>query len=531
MIRIFCRSYCKSSPLNTVSWTHLIPKNKAYVAGEWITASSGKTFPVLNPANRTELCHVPAMSSDEVHMAIQSAKVAQSSWSRRPAESRAAIIRDWARAIEENRDALAQLITAENGKTLSDSYAEVSSGVASLYWYAEEAKRIYGKVVPSLDVSNRRQLIHYRPVGVVGIVTPWNFPLSMITRKAGAALAAGCAVILKPAEDTPLSALAITHLAVSNAKLPAGLLNTITASRDPEGAQAIGEVLCKDPLVRLIGFTGSTSVGKRLYSQASVHGKRVLLELGGNAPFVVFSSANLDRAVKGMIASKFRCSGQVIVLPISFGYCPCCFLPSKTQTCVSANRILVEDCIYDEFVERTVAAVQQLKMGDGSEQNTRIGPLINEAAVNKVNMLVESAKEAGAKALVGGSLPTGEPFNRGCFYPPTVLADCSASMNCVRNEIFGPVAPICRFKTETEAIEMANGTAYGLAAYVYTNDIRQAWHFSEQVAFGMVGLNSPRVSSSEMPFGGIKDSGIGREGGPDALYEFMDLKTINWDLI
>ncbi|TPP64815.1 NAD-dependent succinate-semialdehyde dehydrogenase [Fasciola gigantica] len=332
----------------------------------------------------------------------------------------------------------------------------------------------------------------------------------MITRKAGAALAAGCAVVLKPAEDTPLSALAITHLAVSNAKLPAGLLNTITASRDPEGAQAIGEVLCKDPLVRLIGFTGSTSVGKRLYSQASVYGKRVLLELGGNAPFVVFSSANLDRAVKGMIASKFRCSGQ---------------------TCVSANRILVEDCIYDEFVERAVAAVQQLKVGDGSEQNTRIGPLINEAAVNKVNTLVELAKEAGAKALVGGSLPTGEPFNRGYFYPPTVLADCSASMNCVRNEIFGPVAPICRFKTETEAIEMANDTAYGLAAYVYTNDIRQAWHFSEQVAFGMVGLNSPRVSSSEMPFGGIKDSGIGREGGPDALYEFMDLKTINWDLI
>ncbi|KAA3677559.1 succinate-semialdehyde dehydrogenase [Paragonimus westermani] len=418
-------------------------------------AVSGKTFPVLNPANGKLLRTVPSMSSHEVQLAIASAKTNQEAWAKTPANERAGVIRRWADTIRENQEALAQLITAENGKTISDARVEVSASFGALEWYAEEAKRTYGSFVPAIHVTSRRQLIQHQPVGVVGVITPWNFPLAMITRKVGAAIAAGCAVVLKPAEDTPLSALALTQLALTSAQLPAGLLQIITASRDE--AEQVGNTLCTNPDVRLIGFTGSTAVGKMLYTKAAAHGKRVLLELGGNAPFLVFQSANLDRAVAGAVACKFRCSGQV-------------------------------------------------------------------------HNLVESAKTNGANAVVGGTLPNASKYAEGCFYPATVLADCAPNMVCVDNEIFGPVAPVIRFRSETEAIELANSTPYGLAAYLYTQEIRQAWHVAEQLQFGMIGVNSPRVSSIEMPFGGIKDSGIGREGGQHSLIEFMDVKTISWDL-
>ncbi|KAF8567245.1 hypothetical protein P879_08414, partial [Paragonimus westermani] len=489
------------------AWDQLIPSDAAFVSGSWMKAVSGKTFPVLNPANGKLLRTVPSMSSHEVQLAIASAKKTQEAWAKTPANERAGIIRRWADTIRENQEALAQLITAENGKTISDARVEVSASSGALEWYAEEAKRTYGSFVPAIHVTNRRQLIQHQPVGVVGVITPWNFPLAMITRKVGAAIAAGCAVVLKPAEDTPLSALALTQLAVTSAKLPAGLLQTITASRDE--AEQVGNTLCINPDVRLIGFTGSTAVGKMLYAKAAAHGKRVLLELGGNAPFLVFQSANLDRAVAGAVACKFRCSGQ---------------------TCVSANRIFVQDTIYEEFVHKLSAAVSSLTMGDGSLPETKLGPLINKAAVHKVHNLVESAKNSGAKAVVGGTLPNADKYAEGCFYPATVLADCAPNMVCVDNEIFGPVAPVIRFRSEPEAIELANSTPYGLAAYLYTQDIRQAWHVAEQLQFGMVGVNSPRVSSIEMPFGGIKDSGIGREGGQHSLIEFMDVKTISWDL-
>ncbi|OON13698.1 putative succinate-semialdehyde dehydrogenase [Opisthorchis viverrini] len=487
------------------SWDHLVPKQSAYVGGSWIQASSGKNFEVLNPANDEFIRSVPAMSTTEVRSAINSAVQSQSSWAARASDDRSKVVRQWAKSIRDNMEALAQLITTENGKTLPDARNEVASAIAALEWYAEEAKRTYGYFVPTLQGTSRRQLIHHQPVGVVGVITPWNFPVSMITRKVGAAVAAGCSVVLKPAEDTPLSALALTYLATSEAGLPAGVLNTVTTPRGSDGAEQVGNVLCSDANVRLIGFTGSTTVGKMLYHKASAYGKRVQLELGGNAPFIVFASANLDKAVSGAIATKFRCSGQ---------------------TCVSANRILVEESIYDQFVDKLTMAVSRLTMGDGTLPDTRLGPLINHAAVDKVHNLVESAKTAGAIVTIGGS----RPDSKGCFYPATVIANCNSEMACVRNEIFGPVAPIIKFRSQSEVIQMANDTDYGLAAYVYTQQISQAWQVAEKLQFGMIGINSPRVSSVEMPFGGVKGSGIGREGGPHALLEFMDVKTFSWDL-
>ncbi|CAH8443523.1 unnamed protein product [Dicrocoelium dendriticum] len=449
------------------------------------------------------------MSSAESHQAITAAVDSQKKWASRSTSERAEIIRHWAMAIRRNKEHLANLITAENGKILSSARTEVDSGVAALEWYAEESKRTYGYYVPTLLEVHREQLISHQPVGVVGVITPWNFPLAMITRKVGAALAAGCAVVLKPAEDTPLSALAIAHLATTEAKLPEGLLSILTAQRGKHGAEEIGSVMCSSPDVRLIGFTGSTNVGRMLYTKAATYGKRVLLELGGNAPFIVFRSADLDQAVSGAIVSKFRCSGQ---------------------TCVSANRFLVEDSIYDKFVQMLVASVSQLTMGDGRLPNTQLGPLINAAAVQKVHRFVEEAKTSGAKVLTGGSVPTSDQHQNGHFYPATVLIECTRDMSCVRNEIFGPVAPVLRFRSESEAIDLANATNHGLAAYIYTQQIQQAWSVARQLQCGMVGINSPRVSAAEMPFGGVKDSGIGREGGPHALVEFMDVKTINWDL-
>ncbi|CAL8108141.1 unnamed protein product [Calicophoron daubneyi] len=490
-------------------WYRLVPEEKTFVAGNWVTSASGRTFPVTNPANGHVLRTVPAMSSAAAEQAINAASTAQKIWATRPPNERASVIRRWAQSLRSNQEALARLITAENGKTISDARTEVSSGASGLEWYAEEVRRNYGYFVPPLQKSGRRQIVHHQPVGVIGVITPWNFPLSMITRKAGAALAAGCAVVLKPAEDTPLTALAITHLAVTEAGLPPELLSTITAARDVEGAQQIAETFCNHPDVRMIGFTGSTVVGKMIYKKAAAHAKRVLLEMGGNAPLLVFRSANLEKAVEGAIAAKFRCSGQ---------------------TCVCVNRIYVENDIYESFVQKLAEGVSKLKMGDGSIEDTKIGPLVNRKAVDKVEGLVNSAKKDGAIALVGGERPKDEEFAHGSFYPATVLSECHSEMACVRNEIFGPVAPVCRFSKEDEAFKLANQTPYGLAAYVYTQDIRQIWRASVELQYGMVGINTPWVSTPEMPFGGVKDSGIGREGGPHALEEFMDTKTICWDI-
>lgn len=495
---------------NIPAWKHLIFENRTYYAGDWRPAKSGETFSVVNPATNQHLCIVPATSTSEAESSIDVASRSQKDWASKPVGDRANVMQKWANSLRQNIDALAQLITAENGKSLSDAHAEVLSGATALEWYAEEAKRSFGYVVPSNRGRYRQQLIIHQPVGVVGVITPWNFPLSMVTRKVGAALAAGCSVIIKPAEDTPLSALAITQLGLQEADIPPGVLNVLTATKTPEGAEAIGNVLCSHPSVHLIGFTGSTKVGKMLYQKAASYGKRVLLEMGGNAPFIVFDSADINKAVTGAIACKFRCSGQ---------------------TCISANRIFVQSKIYEQFSTKFAEAASKLVIGDGSRQGVKLGPVINSIALAKVENLVTEALKDGAKPLLGAQGRLQSPqFANGFFYPTTVLINCQPSMRCMEQEIFGPVASLCRFDTEDEVIKLANDTSYGLAGYLYTTEIPQAWRVSELLQVGMVGINTGLVSTIELPFGGVKDSGMGREGGPHALLEFMNTKTLSWDV-
>nr|CAH8832334.1 unnamed protein product [Trichobilharzia regenti] len=504
-----------SNKMSTSSWQQLIPDNKALYSGKWQLSLSGKSFSVLNPATGERLRSVPACSKEECEVCVNLASVSQKEWAAKSPDERSSVIRKWADTIRENVDSLAALITAENGKSSSDARTEVLTGVSALEWYAEEAKRVYGYHVPSLRSHLRQQLIVHQPVGVVGVITPWNFPLSMITRKVGAALASGCSVIVKPAEDTPLSALAIAYLGVEKAGIPSGVLNVITAKGGGEGAEQVGDVFCRHPSVRLIGFTGSTKVGMALYAKAANSGKRVLLEMGGNAPFIIFDSANIEKAVDGTVGCKFRCSGQ---------------------TCVSANRIFVHERIYDKFVSRLSEAVSRLHMGNGANPNVNLGPVINENALNKIDSLVRSAIKSGAQAIVGGQGrlmgkdSSGFDYSKGYFYPATVLSNCHTKMECIEQEIFGPVASICRFKSEEEVIEAANETFYGLAGYIYTENINQAWRMADRLQVGMVGLNTGFVSTPELPFGGVKNSGIGREGGPHALHEFMNVKTITWDI-
>ncbi|CAH8466643.1 unnamed protein product [Heterobilharzia americana] len=504
-----------NSRISTSSWHQLVPENKALYSGKWESSLSGKSFPVFNPATGERLRSVPACSKEECEVCINTTSVSQKEWASKSPDERSSIIRKWADTIRENVDSLTALITAENGKSSSDARTEVLSGILALEWYAEEARRVFGRYVPSLRSHSKKQLIIHQPVGVVGVITPWNFPLSMITRKAGAALASGCSVIVKPSEDTPLSALAVSYLGVEKAGIPPGVLNVITAAAGEEGAQQVGDTLCTNPHVRLVGFTGSTKVGMMLYAKAANHGKRVLLEMGGNAPFIVFDSANLEKAITGTLGCKFRCSGQ---------------------TCVSANRIFVHESIYDKFVTKLSEAVSRLHMGDGANSNVNLGPVINMKALNKIEDLVRSAIENGAQALIGGQgrLVTKDSFgfdySKGYFYPATVLSNCHPKMACVEEEIFGPVASVCRFRSEESVIELANETSYGLAGYIYTEDMGQAWRMAEKLQVGMVGLNTGFVSTVELPFGGVKNSGIGREGGPNALHEFMDIKTITWDV-
>ncbi|MBA2780139.1 NAD-dependent succinate-semialdehyde dehydrogenase [Billgrantia kenyensis] len=467
--------------------------DKAYIAGQW--RQGERRFNVTNPATDEVLAEVPDLTADDARDAVAAAEAAWPAWRRQPVKQRAALLRAWFDAIMANQESLARLMTLEQGKPLAESRGEVAYGASFVEFYAEEAKRMAGETLPSHGVD-KRILVFREPIGVVAAITPWNFPLAMITRKCAPALAAGCPVVIKPAEATPLTALALAKLA-AEAGFPEGVLNVVTASRPAE----IGEVLTTDPRVRKVSFTGSTPVGKRLLTQCAGTVKKVSLELGGNAPFIVFDDADLDAAVEGAVASKYRNSGQ---------------------TCVCTNRLLVQAGVYDAFVEKLAARVAQLQVGNGLEEGVMQGPLINQAAVEKVTSHIDDALAKGGRLVCGG-----EPHALGgTFFQPTVIADVNAEMRVAREETFGPLAPVFRFDTDAEAIAMANATEFGLAAYFYASDYRRIWHVMEGLEYGMVAVNEGILSTELAPFGGVKESGLGREGSHHGLDEFTELKYV-----
>jgi len=468
-------------------------KTAAYINGEWVKAD--KTFSVINPATQDVIAEVSDLGEVEAGHAIEAAETAQKLWAQETGKSRAKILRKWFDLITESTDDLAQLITAECGKPLAESAGEVAYGASFVEWFSEEAKRIDGDTIPS-PIENARILTIKQPVGVCAAITPWNFPVAMITRKIAPALAAGCSVICKPAADTPLSALALAELA-EQAGFPKGVLNVVTSS----DSKTIGQTLCESPVVRKLSFTGSTATGKALMKQSAGTLKKLSMELGGNAPFIVFKDADIDSAVDGAIACKFRNAGQ---------------------TCVCANRFYIHEDVYDEFATKLTEKVKALKVGNGAEEGIDIGPLINEQGMNKVKDLVEDALEKGAEILTGG-----EPHEAGSqFYTPTVLGNTSKKMRLSCEEIFGPVAPLFKFSSEEEAIELANATEFGLASYFYGRDIGQIWRVAEALEYGMVAINAPILSTEVAPFGGIKESGFGREGSKYGIDEYVELKYI-----
>ncbi|MCK0768039.1 NAD-dependent succinate-semialdehyde dehydrogenase [Chromohalobacter canadensis] len=467
--------------------------DRAYIGGEW--RDSERRFAVTDPATGECLAQVPDLGADEARDAIAAAEAAWPQWRRRPAKERASLLRAWFERVMTNREALAQLMTLEQGKPIAESRGEVAYGASFIEYYAEEAKRIAGETLPGHG-ADKRILVMREPIGVVAAITPWNFPLAMITRKCAPALAAGCPVVIKPAEATPLTALALAKLA-DDAGLPAGVINVLTAEKPAE----IGHVLTTDPRVRKVSFTGSTPVGKRLLAQCAETVKKASLELGGNAPFVVFDDADLDAAVEGAIASKFRNSGQ---------------------TCVCTNRFLVQDGIYDAFIARFAERIAELKVGNGLDDDVTQGPLINTAAIDKVQAHIADARSKGARLVCGG-----EPHALGgTFFQPTLLADVTEDMHVAREETFGPVAPVFRFTDEAQAIAMANATEFGLAAYVYARDYRRIWQVMEGLEYGMVAINEGLLSTELAPFGGIKESGLGREGSHHGLEEYTELKYV-----
>ncbi|OCR23925.1 succinate-semialdehyde dehydrogenase [Pseudomonas syringae] len=465
---------------------------RAYVNGTWIEADDGATIAVTNPADGSVIAHVPALQAAETRRAIEAAESRFVTWREVPAAERARYLETWYALIMENQEDLALIMTAEQGKPLSESRGEIGYGASFVKWFAEEARRIYGDTIPA-PTADRRIVVLKQPIGVVAAITPWNFPNAMITRKCAPALAAGCTVLVKPSEMTPLSALALAVLA-ERAGIPAGVFSVLTGM--PAG---VGSEMTSNPAVRKLSFTGSTKVGKLLMSQCASTIKRLSLELGGNAPFIVFDDADLDLAIAGVMVSKFRNAGQ---------------------TCVCANRILVQDGIYDRFAERLSQAVAQLKVGDGLSEGVTIGPLINAAAVDKVGHHIGDALEKGASIAIGG-MPQGD----GLYVQPTVLLDATSDMLLASEETFGPVAPLFRFKDEAEALAMANSTPYGLGAYYFTQDIRRAFRVGERLEFGMVGLNTGIISMEVAPFGGMKQSGTGREGSKYGLDEFLEVKA------
>jgi succinate-semialdehyde dehydrogenase/glutarate-semialdehyde dehydrogenase len=467
-------------------------RTQAFIGGAWVDADDGATFAVTNPADLSPICNVASVGAVETERAIAAAEAALPAWRAKTAKERSALLRKWFELMMANQEDLARLLSWEQGKPLTESRGEIAYGASFIEWFAEEAKRIYGDVIP-YDKQGRRLVVIKQPIGVVAAITPWNFPNAMITRKAGPALAAGCTIVIKPASETPLSALALAELA-SRAGIPAGVVNVVTGN-----ARAIGGELTRNPSVRKLSFTGSTGIGKMLMAQCADTMKKVSMELGGNAPFIVFDDADLDAAVAGAMASKYRNSGQ---------------------TCVCTNRILVQDGVYDEFAKRLVAAVNALKVAPAHEAGAEQGPLINAKAVAKVEEHIADAVAKGAKVLAGG-----KPHALGgSFFEPTVLGEVTPAMLVARDETFGPLAPIFRFKTEAEAIAMANDTEFGLASYVYTRDLGRAWRVSEALEYGMVGVNEGIISTEIAPFGGIKESGTGREGSKYGIDDYVEMK-------
>ncbi|MEX1213660.1 NAD-dependent succinate-semialdehyde dehydrogenase [Saccharospirillum sp.] len=467
----------------------------SFIDGDWATAQSGRTFDVTNPANGECLAVVTDCGPEDAKLAIEAAHRAFGQWKNETAKSRAAILRRWFDLIMNHQDRLAELMTLECGKPLAESKGEVAYGASFIEWFAEEAKRAYGDVIPTPN-NDRRILAIKQPVGVCTAITPWNFPLAMITRKVAPALAAGCTIVVKPAEATPLTALAMADLG-RQAGLPKGVLNVITASN----GKAVGEVLSTHPLVRKVSFTGSTPVGKTLIRQAADTVKRVSMELGGNAPFIVFDDADIDAAVKGAMASKYRNTGQ---------------------TCVCVNRFLVQDGVYNRFAKAMAEASAGLKVGNGMDDGITIGPLINEAGVEKVEALLSDATDQGAKVLLGG-----KRHDLGhSFFEPTVLTDVTPTMRVSREEIFGPITALTRFKTEEEAVQLANDTPFGLAAYFYSGNLSRIWRVAEALEYGMVGINEGIISTEVAPFGGVKESGLGREGSQYGIDEYLELKYL-----
>ncbi|OYT99873.1 MAG: succinate-semialdehyde dehydrogenase (NADP(+)) [Burkholderiales bacterium PBB1] len=481
-----------SSPLATLADPSLL-KTDALIDGLWVGAA--QRFAVDDPATGATLAQVANLGAAEAEAAIAAANRAWPAWRHKTAKERAVILLTWFRLMQQHADDLARIMTAEQGKPLTEAKGEITYGASFLEWFAEEAKRVYGETVPTTD-ANKRYLVIKQPIGVCAAITPWNFPIAMITRKVAPALAAGCTVVIKPAEQTPLSALAVAELAL-RAGMPPGVLNIVTA--DSDQSIAIGNVLCASDTVRHLSFTGSTEVGRILMKQCAPTVKKLSLELGGNAPFIVFDDADIDSAVEGALISKYRNAGQ---------------------TCVCANRLYVQDSVYDAFVDKLAAKVRAIKVGNGFEAGVTQGPMIDAHAIAKIESHVADALAKGARLLAGGHRVDGR------FYEPTVLADATADMLCAREETFGPVAPVFRFHTEAEAIAAANDTEFGLASYFYSRDIGRIFRVGEALEYGMVGVNTGLISTAEVPFGGVKQSGLGREGSHHGIDDYVEIKYL-----
>ncbi len=469
-------------------------RQQCYINGEWLDANSGDTIQVTNPASGKKIGTVPNMGGDETRAAIEAAQLVFDSWKRVTAKERAAMMRRWFDLMVEHQEDLARIMTLEQGKPLVESRGEILYAASFIEWFAEEGKRAYGDVIPS-PMADKRIMVLKQPVGVVAAITPWNFPAAMITRKAGPALAAGCTFVAKPASQTPYSAFAMAELA-HRAGIPKGVFNVLTGK-----ASAIGGEMTSNPLVRKVTFTGSTEIGKLLMKQCADTVKKVSMELGGNAPFLVFDDADVDAAVEGAMMSKFRNAGQ---------------------TCVCANRILVQQGVYDEFAEKMAKAVSELKVGDGLEEGTNQGPLIDEAALDKIQEHVDDAKQKGASIEIGG-----QPHELGgTFYMPTLLTGVTEDMKVAEEETFGPLAPLFAFKTEEEGIAMANDTQFGLASYFYARDLSRVWRVSEALETGIVAVNTGIFSNEVAPFGGVKESGVGREGSKYGMDDYLEIKYV-----
>jgi len=484
-----------TSPLALLNDASLL-KTDALIGGEWV--AGGGRFDVTDPATGLKLADVANLGPVDCHNAIVAADKAWGPWKAKTAKERAAVMMKWFALINQHADDLARIMTAEQGKPLAEARGEVSYGASFIEWFAEEAKRVYGETIPTTD-NNKRYIVIKQPVGVCAAITPWNFPIAMITRKVAPALAAGCTVVIKPAEATPLSALAVAELA-QRAGMPAGVLNIITA--DAEQSIEIGKVLCSSDVVRHLSFTGSTEVGRILARQCATTVKKISLELGGNAPFIVFDDADIDSAVEGAMASKYRNAGQ---------------------TCVCANRMYVQAGVYDQFVAKLSLKAATLKSGNGFDAGVNLGPMIDAQAVAKAEAHVADAVAKGARVVLGGTRNTALGEN---FYSPTVLADVTTEMLCAREETFGPVAPVFRFETEAQAVQLANDTEFGLASYFYSRDIGRIFRVGEALEYGMVGINTGLISTAEVPFGGVKQSGLGREGARQGIEDYVEVKYL-----